>query len=53
MKIIYEEGDACPICKNKLIIYINEDEDESTYLQCPENKQHYSKYLGMNDDLNN
>ncbi len=42
---------TCPVCGNSLTE--NEyGEDEKVYRECSNDSSHYSKYLGMRDDIN-
>lgn len=50
MKIIYEHGDDCPVCKAPLEEN-SYGEDEALYLECSKNNNHYRKFLGLRDDL--
>jgi hypothetical protein len=47
---VYEEGDKCPICNNIIISDI-QGEDEIVIVQCSDNKKHYNRIIGYNDDL--
>lgn len=41
----------CPICHSKLVRN-SYGEDDALYLECEKDDKHYSKYLGLWDDLN-
>jgi hypothetical protein len=49
-KILVKRG-LCPVCQSQL----KEEsygEDEAMYLECSQDSKHYSKYLGLWDDIN-
>ena len=50
MIIIYEKGDKCPLC-NSTLEEVSYGEDEAIYIECVENETHYSRYIGLLDDL--
>ena len=50
MRIILEEGDPCPICGSSLEEN-SYGEDEAVYLECHKDSSHYSKFIGLWDDL--
>lgn len=50
MYIVYETGDECPICKS-ILEEKEYGEDEDVYIECPKDESHYSRYIGMREDL--
>jgi hypothetical protein len=49
-KILVKRG-LCPVCQSQL----KEEsygEDGAMYLECSQDSKHYSKYLGLWDDIN-
>jgi hypothetical protein len=49
-KILVKRG-LCPVCQ----LPLKEEsygEDEAMYLECSQDSKHYSKYLGLCDDIN-
>lgn len=50
MYILLEVGDKCPAC-NSDIISNSYGEDEAIYIECQQNDNHYSRFIGLNDDI--
>jgi hypothetical protein len=49
-KILVKRG-LCPVCQLPLKKE-SYGEDEAMYLECSQDSKHYSKYLGLWDDIN-
>lgn len=49
-KVLVKRG-LCPVCQSELKEN-SYGEDEAMYLECGSDIKHYSKYLGLWDDIN-
>ena len=50
-RLIWIRRNKCPICQSELVEN-SYTEDEVLYKECSKDTKHYTKFIGLKDDLN-